>query len=79
MYFRFSFCPALTLISKKLKMSENIAGVTILAFGNASPDLFTALASYRSDTQMLYAQTFGKFEIVAYAFDILTFVFFFFL
>lgn len=59
--FYISFCPALTLISKKLQMSEAIAGATLLAFGNASPDLFTAMANYQNDTKMLYAQTFGNF------------------
>ena len=39
------FCPNLAIISKTLRLSHNIAGVTILAFGNGAPDIFSALAS----------------------------------
>lgn len=35
-----SLCPALFMISKTLGMSQNIAGVTFLAFGNMSADIF---------------------------------------
>ncbi|CAO3613870.1 unnamed protein product [Cunninghamella blakesleeana] len=34
------FCPNLQTISEKLQLSESLAGVTVLAFGNGSPDLF---------------------------------------
>lgn len=37
-------CPSLFIISKTLKMSQNVAGVTLLAFGNGSPDIFSAIA-----------------------------------
>lgn len=37
-------CPSLFIISKTLKMSQNVAGVTLLAFGNGSPDIFSAMA-----------------------------------
>lgn len=40
-------------------LNEDLAGVTLLAFGNGSPDIFTALADYESDTEMLYAELFG--------------------
>jgi sodium/potassium/calcium exchanger 6 len=33
-------CPALFMISKTLGLSQNIAGVTFLAFGNTSADIF---------------------------------------
>ncbi|XP_034934696.1 mitochondrial sodium/calcium exchanger protein-like [Chelonus insularis] len=39
------FCPSLAVIAQVLRLSENIAGVTILAFGNGSPDVFTSLVS----------------------------------
>ncbi|KAF9087698.1 hypothetical protein BGX29_000705 [Mortierella sp. GBA35] len=39
------FCPNLNTISKKLHMSESMAGVTILAFGNASPDIFSTFSA----------------------------------
>ncbi|KAI8070002.1 Sodium/calcium exchanger protein-domain-containing protein [Gongronella butleri] len=34
------FCPNLQTIAAKLQLSESLAGVTVLAFGNGSPDLF---------------------------------------
>lgn len=42
-------------------LSENLAGVTLLAFGNGSPDIFTALSDYEADTELLYAELLGKF------------------
>ncbi|XP_052074372.1 mitochondrial sodium/calcium exchanger protein-like [Mytilus californianus] len=39
------FCPSLTVISKTLHLSHNIAGVTFLAFGNGAPDIFSAIAA----------------------------------
>ncbi|XP_018794052.1 PREDICTED: sodium/potassium/calcium exchanger 6, mitochondrial isoform X2 [Bactrocera latifrons] len=33
------FCPALKVVSKMLGLNEHLAGVTLLAFGNGSPDL----------------------------------------
>lgn len=37
-------CPALFMISKSLSMSQSVAGVTLIAFGNGSPDIFAAIA-----------------------------------
>ena len=42
------FCPALTSISKMLKLSQNVAGVTFLALGNGSPDIFSCVAALGS-------------------------------
>ncbi|KAG0310104.1 hypothetical protein BGZ97_012800 [Linnemannia gamsii] len=39
------FCPNLNTISKKLRLSESMAGVTFLAFGNASPDIFSTFSA----------------------------------
>ncbi|XP_078679785.1 mitochondrial sodium/calcium exchanger protein-like isoform X1 [Branchiostoma floridae x Branchiostoma belcheri] len=39
------FCPALKVITETLKLSQNIAGVTILAFGNGAPDIFSAVSA----------------------------------
>ncbi|XP_046916779.2 mitochondrial sodium/calcium exchanger protein [Dermatophagoides farinae] len=36
-------CPLLISISKSLKLSDNIAGVTFLAFGNGAPDIFSSI------------------------------------
>lgn len=54
-----SFCPALAAIAKWLGLSENLAGVTLLAFGNGAPDLFTAFADYEGDTELMYAELLG--------------------
>lgn len=40
------FCPSLTVISKTLRISQNIAGVTFLAYGNGAPDIFSTLAAF---------------------------------
>ncbi|XP_022797133.1 mitochondrial sodium/calcium exchanger protein-like isoform X1 [Stylophora pistillata] len=40
------FCPSLAVICETLGISQNIAGVTFLAFGNGAPDIFSALAAY---------------------------------
>ncbi|KAG8195085.1 hypothetical protein JTE90_029664 [Oedothorax gibbosus] len=37
-------CPALFTISEHLGLSQNVAGVTLLAFGNGSPDIFSSVA-----------------------------------
>ena len=42
------FCPALTSISRMLKLSQNVAGVTFLALGNGSPDIFSCIAALGS-------------------------------
>lgn len=39
------FCPSLAVISKTLGISQNVAGVTFLAYGNGAPDIFSALAA----------------------------------
>lgn len=39
------FCPALSVISDVLGLSQNVAGVTFLAFGNGAPDIFSVYAS----------------------------------
>eukprot|EP00039_Didymoeca_costata_P021051 m.343244 g.343244 ORF g.343244 m.343244 type:complete len:751 (+) comp22547_c0_seq1:366-2618(+) len=39
------FCPALSVISDTLKLSDNVAGVTFLAFGNGAPDIFSVYSS----------------------------------
>ncbi|KAG0237495.1 hypothetical protein BGW42_000705 [Actinomortierella wolfii] len=39
------FCPNLSTIAKKLHMSESMTGVTFLAFGNGSPDVFSTFSA----------------------------------
>lgn len=39
------FVPALEIMSKALHLPDDIAGATLLAFGNGSPDVFTQIAA----------------------------------
>ncbi|XP_013108180.2 mitochondrial sodium/calcium exchanger protein-like [Stomoxys calcitrans] len=54
------FCPALEVMSKMLGLSEHLAGVTLLAFGNGSPDLFTNLAGAKESAATLYTNMLGS-------------------
>ena len=36
-----SFCPVLQVMAEKMKMSHNVAGVTLLALGNGAPGMPT--------------------------------------
>lgn len=47
------FCPNLATIADVFGLDENVAGVTFLAFGNGSPDLFSTFAAMRSDAGSL--------------------------
>ncbi|KZP00560.1 hypothetical protein CALVIDRAFT_595346 [Calocera viscosa TUFC12733] len=47
------FCPNLSTIATMLGLDENVAGVTFLAFGNGSPDLFSTFSAMRSDSGSL--------------------------
>ncbi|XP_065369114.1 mitochondrial sodium/calcium exchanger protein-like [Calliphora vicina] len=49
------FCPSLEMLSKVMGLSEHLAGVTLLAFGNGSPDLFTSLAGIDDPTTTMYS------------------------
>jgi solute carrier family 24 (sodium/potassium/calcium exchanger), member 6 len=39
------FCPTLSEISEILKLSPDVAGITILALGNGAPDIFSTFAA----------------------------------
>lgn len=45
-----SLCPALFMISKTLGLSQNIAGVTFLAFGNTSADIFAGKLAHSTQS-----------------------------
>ncbi|KAG8748276.1 hypothetical protein FRC10_007666 [Ceratobasidium sp. 414] len=47
------FCPNLATIADTLGLSENVAGVTFLAFGNGSPDLFSTFSAMRAGSGSL--------------------------
>ncbi|KAF8571268.1 hypothetical protein P879_01224 [Paragonimus westermani] len=39
------FSPSLIALARTLRMSQNLAGVTLLAFGNGAPDVFSAVTA----------------------------------
>ncbi|KAE9553242.1 hypothetical protein FO519_003550 [Halicephalobus sp. NKZ332] len=39
------FCPSISVIVNHLKISQSVAGVTFMAFGNGAPDIFSTIAS----------------------------------
>ena len=47
------FCINLSTISSILRMSESMAGVTFLAFGNGSPDVFSTFAAMKTHSGSL--------------------------
>lgn len=47
------FCPNLDTIAKFFGLSENITGVTFLAFGNGSPDVFATYSAMRNNSGSL--------------------------
>ncbi|KYM77284.1 Sodium/potassium/calcium exchanger 6 [Atta colombica] len=54
-----SFCPALTVIASVMHLSDSIAGVTILAFGNGAPDIFTSLVSTGDEAIIMFTELIG--------------------
>lgn len=54
------FCPALNVISTDLKLSENVAGVTLLALGNGAPDIFsTFTAAIQGSFDLAFGEVIG--------------------
>lgn len=47
------FCPNLATISAVLGLDENVAGVTFLALGNGSPDVFSTFSAMKADSGSL--------------------------
>ena len=47
------FTPNLAAIAQFLGLSEDVAGVTLLAFGNASPDVFATFSAMRTNSGSL--------------------------
>ena len=59
-------------------MSENVAGVTLLAFGNGSPDIFAAIAGMRQGKpELVVGGLFGggTFFVTTCASPVLSFLF----
>ncbi|XP_023334030.1 mitochondrial sodium/calcium exchanger protein isoform X2 [Eurytemora carolleeae] len=54
------FCPAIQVISTTLRLSQNIAGVTIMALGNGAPDIFSSLAGISAARpELVFGELFG--------------------
>lgn len=51
------------MLSEKMGLSESIAGATLLAFGETSRDVFTAVAESHGDLHMTYVEHFGRRNI----------------
>ncbi|KAI0033562.1 Sodium/calcium exchanger protein-domain-containing protein [Vararia minispora EC-137] len=47
------FCPNLATLAHLLGLDENVAGVTFLAFGNGSPDVFSTFSAMRANSGSL--------------------------
>ena len=51
-------------MSQVLRLSQNVAGVTLLALGNGSPDIFSAFAAINQDddekSSLAIGALFGK-------------------
>ena len=43
------FCPNLATVAQTLGLDENVAGVTFLALGNGSPDVFSTFSAMRTN------------------------------
>lgn len=46
-------CPALVVMSRTLRLSDSMAGVTLLAFGNGAPDIISSLAGVQQERPSL--------------------------
>lgn len=55
-----SFCPGLKVISEMLGLSENVAGVTLLAFGNCAPDMISNFSGLGNDTKIIFSDAIGS-------------------
>ena len=53
------FVPQLDALSRDLKLSEDVAGVTLLALGNGMPDVMTATSAINQAGD--FALTMGEF------------------
>ena len=62
------FCPALAKISVYLKLRDEVAGATLLAFGNGAPDIFAQIAALNDLTGVTCTDAAGAF----YAFPNIT-------
>ncbi|KAF3564723.1 hypothetical protein DY000_02018706 [Brassica cretica] len=64
------FCPSLDSLSKVLKLSPTMAGVTLLSLGNGAPDLFSSVVSFTRSNN----GDFGLNSVLGGAFFVSSFV-----
>ncbi|XP_037897754.1 mitochondrial sodium/calcium exchanger protein-like [Glossina fuscipes] len=60
------FCPCLKVLCDILGLNENVAGVTLLAFGNCAPDMITGLTGLASQTRIIYTDVLGSAMFVTF-------------
>jgi len=59
------FCPNLATVAQTLGLDENVAGVTFLAFGNGSPDVFATFSAMRTNTgRLAIGELFGAASFI---------------
>ncbi|XP_073839389.1 mitochondrial sodium/calcium exchanger protein-like isoform X2 [Musca autumnalis] len=70
------FCPSLKVLSSMLGLNENVAGVTLLAFGNCAPDMMTSITGLSGESRRLYSDILGAglFVVFCVAGSIVAFV-----
>ena len=51
--------PTLDRLRVRLNLSFNVAGVTLLAFGNGAPDVFSLIASYSATADIVESEEIG--------------------
>ena len=47
--------PALTILTEKLKISQNLAGITFLALGNGAPDVISSFVGSDTDEGIVFS------------------------
>ena len=54
------FVPCLTRIADNFHLSDNVAGVTLVALGNGAPDIFSAVAAFSAKEESTATMAIGS-------------------